>query len=375
MKKLAKILIVVLAVIVVLAAALWFIPRPAGLWYKQTLSEGYTGAFEKNGALDELSYLDLGGHSHPETVLVRDGWVYVSVSGGMLMRMREDGSEHTVLLDTNGCLLGFAFDAEGRILAADCDYLGTGAVLRVEDDGSGRFDVLLSRDTGMALYYPNGFAVASDGTVYVTDSSSAFPPSHYYGSSSKAAANEGMMHSCTGRVIALHPDTGEATVIADGFAFANGLGLSDDEKTLFVSETYAYDIKRIDLTTGEVAPFLTNLPGFPDNITKGPDGKFWVGFNGERSDALDGISDRPFLRKCLWIYNKLAAVNESAAIGYCHVFAFTEDGTVTDSLQSGTNGYYRSTGVAEAPGGRLYLSSINDVGKLAYVDLVAPTAP
>ena len=371
MKKAAKVTGILLVIAIVIAAALWFIPRPAGLWYKQEASAGYTGAFEKNSTLDSIATLSLGGYSHPETVLARDGWLYASVRGGVLLKLREDGSELTELLNTGGCLLGFDFDAEGRLIVADCDFHGTGAVLRVAPNG-GEPEVLLSKDKGMALYYPNGFAIASNGTIYVTDSSSAFPPAKYDGSSSKAAANEGMMHSCTGRVIAYHPDSGEAAVIADGFAFANGLGLSADEKTLFVSETYAYAIQKIDLDTGTVSPFLSNLPGFPDNITKGQDGRFWVGFNGERSATLDAISDRPFLRKLVWLYNKLTAANESAAIGYCHVFAFTEDGTVVESLQSAANGYYRSTGTAETPE-RLYLSSINDTGTLAYIDRVLPT--
>lgn len=368
MKKAMRGVAWLVAVLVVIVAALWFIPRPAGLWYQQELSAGYTGAFEKNGALDSVTLLDLGGYSHPETVLVRDGWIYISVKDGVLLRMREDGSELTKLLDTGGCLLGFDFDAEAKLIVADCDYHGTGAVLRVTDDGSGSHEVLMSRETGMELYYPNGFAIGSDGTIYLTDSSSAFPPAKYDGSSSLAAANEGMMHSCTGRVIVRDPDTGEASVLADGLAFANGLALSADERSLYVCETYAYAVDRIDLETGELHPFLTNLPGFPDNLTRGLDGRYWVGFNGERSDALDAISDKPFLRKCIWIYNKLSSANESASIGYCHVFAFTEDGAVVESLQSGANGYYRSTGAAET-NERLYLSSINGLGQLAYMDV------
>ena len=374
MKKALKTIGILLAVLVVIAAALWFIPRSAGLWSKQEMSAGYTGAFEKNNALDHVVLLDLGGHSLPETVLVRDGWVYVSVKDGVLLKMREDGSERTKLLDTGGCLLGFDFDANGKIIVADCAYQGTGAILRVTDDGSGSHEVLLDREKGMELFFPNGFAIATDGTIYLTDSSTAFAPVQYGGSSALAAGNEGLMHTCTGRVIALRPDTGKAEVIADGLAYSNGLGLSADEKALFVNETYAYDIKKIDLETGELTPFLTNLPGFPDNMTKGLDGKYWVGFNGERSNALDAISDQPFLRKCVWLYNKLTAADESAAIGYSHVFAFTEDGTVVESLQSGTNGYYRTTGVAETAD-RLYLSSINETGKLAYIETAALQAP
>ena len=366
MKKAVRTIAISAAVIAIIAAALWAIPLPAGVWHKQEMSAGYTGDFIKNDKLASIELIGLGGYSHPETVLIRDGWLYSSAKGGVILKMREDGSGLTKLLDTGGCILGFDFDAEGNIIAADCCYRGTGAILKVSGDGSGGHEVLLSSENGMELCYPNGLAIASDGTIYITDSSSAFPPVKYGGSSSSAAANEGMMHTCTGRVIAFYPDTGEVRVIAGGLAFANGLGLSDDQRSLFVCETYAYAITRVDIETGGVSSFITNLPGFPDNITKGLDGRFWVGLNGERSDALDAISGKPFLRKCIWLYNKLTSADESAAIGYCHVFAFTQDGSVTESLQSGGNGYYRSTGAAETED-RLYVSSINDSGHIAYI--------
>ena len=362
---------IILAVIAVLLLAVWCIPMPAGRWGKQDCGPGYTGAFAKNNALDTLAYLDLGEYSHPETVLVREGWVYCTVKNGVLLKMREDGTERTRILDTGGCLLGFAFDGAGDILAVDCDYGGTGALLRVSDAENGACEVLVSRASGWELYYPNAIAVASDGTVYFSDSSRAFPPVKYQSSSSLAAANEALMHTCTGRVLSYHPRTGQVNVLADGFAFSNGLGLSADEKTLFVCETYAYAVRKIDLVSGEVSDFLVNLPGFPDNLTEGLDGKFWVGFNGERSDSLDAISQKALLRKALWLYGKLAPSGEDPGkTGYCHVFAFTEDGAVTDSLQSGVNGYYRSTGATETRD-RLYIQSINDSGKLAFLQLPA----
>ena len=365
---------VALLVVVALALCIWFIPNPAGRWGKQELSLGYVGAFERNGALDELSYVELGGHSHPETVLVRDGWIYLTSLGGSLVKLREDGSDLTTILDTGGCLLGFEFDREGRIVVVDCDYAGTGALLRVADEADGAVEVLASRDTGFPLYYPNAIAIATDGTIYFTDSTTAFTPPAYGGSSSAAAANEALMHTCTGRVLAYEPSSGTVRTLADGFAFSNGVALSQDEQSLFVCETYRYAVRRIQLDSGDVSDFLTNLPCFPDNLTKGLDGRYWVGFNGERSDSLDAISDQPLLRKAVWLYDRLFPAKETAAGGYCHVFAFTEDGATTESLQSATNGYVRSTGATETAQ-RLYIQSINDTGKLAYVARGGDAAP
>ena len=45
-----------------------------------------------------------------------------------------------------------------------------------------------------------------------------------------------------------------------------------------------------------VVVLLDNLPGFPDNVTRGADGRFWMGFTKPRSDANDGMSGKPWLR-------------------------------------------------------------------------------
>ena len=52
--------------------------------------------------------------------------------------------------------------------------------------------------------------------------------------------------AATGRVLAYDPATGLTRIVAHGFSFANGIALSADEQTLFVSETGRYRIWKID---------------------------------------------------------------------------------------------------------------------------------
>ena len=55
-----------------------------------------------------------------------------------------------------------------------------------------------------------------------------------------------MEKSATGRVLAHDPATGRTRIVARGFSFANGIALSVDGHTLFVTETGRYRIWKID---------------------------------------------------------------------------------------------------------------------------------
>ena len=60
------------------------------------------------------------GESGPEhVVLGRDGKLYAAMASGRILRMNPDGSAPEVYADTGGRVLGFDFDAAGRLIAAD----------------------------------------------------------------------------------------------------------------------------------------------------------------------------------------------------------------------------------------------------------------
>ena len=81
-------------------------------------------------------------------------------------------------------------------------------------------------------------------------------------------------------------------------AFANGVALSADERTLFVAETCEYRVWAIDVAangvsakaaakgTPEARVLLANLPGYPDNLRRGENGRIWLGFTKPRSAVI-----------------------------------------------------------------------------------------
>jgi sugar lactone lactonase YvrE len=99
--------------------------------------------------------------------------------------------------------------------------------------------------------------------------------------------------ACTGRILEHDPATGHTRIVAKGFSFANGVALSGDEQTLFVAETGKYRrlevpvaARDLDVSKGPSAGasiVFDNLPGYPDNLMRGQDGRIWLGFSGPRS--------------------------------------------------------------------------------------------
>src|SRR5205085_7143712 len=60
---------------------------------------------------------------------------------------------------------------------------------------------------------------------------------------------------------------GKGEVIAGPFGYANGLALSGDEKTLFMVESNADRVLRIDLPTMVVEVFAEEVGALPDGLT------------------------------------------------------------------------------------------------------------
>jgi sugar lactone lactonase YvrE len=150
-------------------------------------------------------------------------------------------------------------------------------------------------------------------------------------------------------------------------SFANGLALSADEKSLFVVETGEYRVWKIDPAASAInakasvagSPqariLLANLPGYPDNLMRGMDGRIWLGFTKPRGAAVDRLADKPFLRK---VVMRLPKSLWPVPPAYGHVFAFDEDGRVVADLQDPAGKYPETTGVTETAD-RLYIQSLH----------------
>jgi sugar lactone lactonase YvrE len=337
---------------------LWPIPAEPVSWLAPT-PPGYTGAHASNTRLSGLQTIEIGDEFGPEHIAMGpDSKLYAAMTSGKVLRMDPDGRHQEVFANTGGRVLGFDFDRNGRMIAADAMR----GLLVIATDG--HVSVLTNRvSSDDRIRYANSVVVAGDGTIYFTDASTRFSPAEW-GGTLEASVLDILEQAASGRVLAYDPATASTHVVAHGFSFANGIAVSSDAQTLFVAETGRYRIWKMDsrahdLNVRSGSPqatvLLDNLPGYPDNLMRGRDGRIWMGLFRPRNPAADGLSQKPFLRKVL-----LRLPRSLLPVGrpYGHVFAFDENGRIVEDLQDPDGAYPETTGATETAD-RLYIHSLH----------------
>jgi sugar lactone lactonase YvrE len=360
-RSVARLVIGIAAVLVAGAGAylsFWPVPAEPVAWTAPT-PPGYTGAHAPDTRLAGLRTIDIGDEFGPEHIAFGpDGRLYAAMTSGALLRMDPDGGSREAFADTGGRVLGFDFDAQGRLIAADA-MKGLLAVA-----ANGRVSLLADRvGPDDPVRYANSVVVAPDGTIYFTDASTRFSPAEW-GGTYEASVLDILEQAASGRVLAYDPATSSLRVVAHGFSFANGIASSSDGRSVFVSETGRYRIWKVDVSardldvrsgSGQATVLLENLPGYPDNLMRGREGRIWVGLFRPRNPAADGLAGRPFLRKVLL---RLPRFLLPLGKPYGHVFAFDEDGRVVEDLQDPSGTYPETTGATETAD-RLYIHSLH----------------
>lgn len=183
-------------------------------------------------------------------------------SGTDLSSFREPGS--------NGLIAGPA----GSILMADH---GNRAIARV-DLASRAKTLLATRYQGRRFNSPNDLVRAADGAIFFTD-----PP---YGL--KDMEQSPLKETPFNGVYRLGPD-GEVTLLEDALTFPNGVALSPDQRTLYVTVSdparavvMAYELSPAGrLSNGRVLRDFTAMvgpaaPGLPDGLAVDVQGRLFV---------------------------------------------------------------------------------------------------
>ncbi|MET0236768.1 MAG: SMP-30/gluconolactonase/LRE family protein [Kibdelosporangium sp.] len=294
----------------------------------------------------DVTVIPVNGHGPEDVVVDGEGRIYTGVDDGRILRISPDGRRIDVIADTGGRPLGLELYGDDELLICDAR---TGLLVMPLPGGSP--SVLATAALGLDFVFCNNAAVAADGTVYFTDSSRRFGIDHW--------RDDLIEQTGGGRLLRRTPD-GEISLLADGLQFANGVALAPDESFVAVAETGDFQVKRVWLTgssEGRVEPFVTGLPGFPDNMATGTDGLIWITQASPRVPALDAVRRLPpFLRARMRSLPQRFQPAPGREVG---VLGVTPDGKVQHELRGEIPGFHMLVGVREW-NGKLYFGSLEE---------------
>jgi len=347
-KSLFALLVVLL--LIVLYFLTWPVPIEPKAW-KSPPNLGYTGPFARNELLKPIDFLKIGDNHGPEDVALDDrGRIYLATHEGVIVRLQPDGRNPENWVNTTGRPLGIDFDNAGNLIVADA-FRG---LLSVSADG--RITELATVADGIPIRYADDVDCAADGKIYFSDASTKFGAKES-GGTMEGSLLEIFEHGGHGRLLVYDPAVREAKTLLSGLTFANGVAVSHDQTYVLVNDTGNYRVLRYWIAgpnRGKAESIIENLPGFPDNISTGLEGRFWVAFISPRNKLADDLSERPFLRKVIQRMPKFLHPKASA---YGHVIAIDGNGRVLIDLQDPNTGYPQNTSVTEA-GNVLYIGSL-----------------
>ena len=294
-----------------------------------------------------LRVIALPSDGAEDVVVDAEGFVWTGTVDGNIYKVAPDGSTIERVGNTGGRPLGLELYGDD-ILVCDA-HQGLLAMSR-----TGAVVALTARINGLPMKFCNNAAVASDGSVWFSDSSTL------YGIEDWKA--DFVQNTRTGRLFLRAPD-GTVTQKLHGLAFANGVALAADESAVYVAQTAARDVVRLRLTgpdAGTRDTLVDDLPGYPDNISRGSDGLIWVTIASPRDPVVEALhSKAPLpLRKVVTRIPERVQPKPKRTV---RVQAYDDAGRLVHDIEADATDYHMATGVREHDG-QIWLGSLHEPG-------------
>ncbi|MFI5892445.1 SMP-30/gluconolactonase/LRE family protein [Actinoplanes sp. NPDC051513] len=286
----------------------------------------------------DFRVIPVPGNGAEDVVVAPDGAVFTGTDDGVIHRIDPGSGAVQAVADTGGRPLGIELLPGGRLLVCDARR----GLLSV-DPSNGAVEALAGD-----MLFCNNAAVATDGTIYFSDSSTVHPIDEW-----KAEMVE---QTRTGRLLRRAPD-GTVTVLRDGLAFANGVALASDESFVAVAETGARAVARHWLSDSRDDFLVEDLPGYPDNIAGGSDGLIWVSIASPKDPMVERLQRGP-----MWIRRQVTKVPEPlqpAPKRIIRVQAYDDEGKLVHDLSVDSPDFHMVTGVREHQG-QVWLGSLHE---------------
>jgi sugar lactone lactonase YvrE len=326
---------------------LWPVPIDPIAWEPQPVPP-MEGDFAENRVLQGMElYVTPNSHGPEDVAVDASGRVYVGVEEGQILRYAADGSEPQVFADTGGRPLGLDFDNDGNLIVADA----VKGLLSI--DPKGAIQVLCTEAGAHPFKFTDDVDVDSQNVAWFSDASWKFGQENH-------AMEEALESAPNGRLVKYDINTKECSVVLDGLYFANGVAVSPDETYVLVNETMRYRVKKVFVRgprEGEVEIFIENLPGFPDGISTGADGLFWLAFFAPRNALLDSAGPKPWMRKLIY---RIPAALQPKPKRHPFVLGLDASGKVVHNLQDADGVSFSKSTSAEQAGDWLYIGSLTE---------------
>lgn len=308
----------------------------------------------------ELTVVPVPGPGAEDVVVGDDGRVWTGTADGWVVAVTPDGRHAERVVSTGGRPLGLEWLPDGRLLVCDARR----GLLAVDVRGSAAVEELVTRVDGAPLVFTNNAAVAADGTIWFSDSSRRW--------GIDAWKADLITHTRGGRLLRRDVD-GTVTTVLDGVAFANGVALLADESAVLVAELALRRIRKVALVDGrpadghvvgtdglaaDVPPdglFVSDLPGYPDNISRGSDGLVWSAIASPPDPVLGLLQRAP--ARVRELARRLPDALQPAPRRTARVTAHDASGRLVHDLEADAGSWHMATGVREHEG-RVWLGSL-----------------
>ena len=293
-------------ILLVLVYALGFRPidTPPQIYKAPDLRQE-TGAMQTAVSTDRKTQLELGEYQGVDCIRAKDGLLYAAAWNGAALKkrtsdlVRTDGGHAAAILSVEGELTGFAFDAAGDVWLTQLTTAG-GTLCRAKHDSWGAaVERVVTQLDGAPLGALSAVEAGPDGKVYFAAAAETSVKNGLEG----ALRTELLAHTGTGCVYVYDPSARTVEQVLGGVAGAAGLALSEDGRTLYVSDlgnrcVWAVDADARELTAGgkNCGSFVSSLPGYPGALALDEDGTLYISYRWTRSGWLEKHADSTLLR-------------------------------------------------------------------------------
>ena len=300
--------------------------------------------------------IDVPAMGAEDVVIDQHGFAWTGTEDGSIWRVSKDGAVRKVG-DTGGRPLGIELLGGDRLLICDAE-----AGLLAMSTTTGVIERLVTEVDGRRILVCNNAAVASNGDIWFSDSSTRYPLTHW--------KSDFLEHTRSGRLLCRRAD-GSVEVHVEGLAFANGVALAPDESFVCVAESGGRSVVRLWLEgdrAGTRDLLVDDLPGYPDNIALGSDQLIWVTIATPATGVVEALRLR-LPRRVAWLASRLPTALQPLPPRSVRVQAYDVDGRLVHDVDADASDYHMVTGVREHQG-EVWLASLEEAA-LAVVGLPA----